>query len=266
MNTGADPAGPGPAICAHRGGSEQAAPGTYDAYRAALELGADFAEFDVRQTRDQVLVGFHPARAGRARAGQARAGWARAGWARTDLARGARPVAALTYRELCRAAGYEVPLVSELASLLAGRAGAHVDLKESGCAARAVAQVLTALDPARVIVTTRDPAVARRLSPAVPVGLTIGGDAAQTALFAARLVARPWLSRLDDVTAASASWAAVHHRTATPALLRRARGRGLKVMIWTVNGDAALRRWLSGRGADMVVTDQPARAIALRGR
>src|ERR1700733_11863472 len=130
MSISADQGRRAPATSAHRGGSELAAAGTYAAYRAALELGADFAEFDVRHTRDQVLVGFHPARAGRARAGQARAGWARAGWARTDLARGARPVAALTYRELCRAAGYEVPLVSELASLLAGRAGAHVDLKE----------------------------------------------------------------------------------------------------------------------------------------
>jgi glycerophosphoryl diester phosphodiesterase len=193
----------------------------------------------VRQTRDHVLVGFHPASAGRL-------------------------VTSLTYVELCQAAGYEVPRVSELARLLAGRAGAHVDLKEAGSATAAVTAVLAALDPADVVVTTRDPVVAGALSRTAPVGLTIGGEAGPTARFTAQRVFRPGLSRLDAVTACGASWAVVHYRIATPGLLRQARERGLQVMIWTVNGDRALHRWLSGPAADVVVTDQPARALGLR--
>ena len=239
MSISADQGRRAPAIFAHRGGSELAAAGTYAAYRAALELGADFAEFDVRQTRDRVLVGFHPASAG-------------------------RPVTGLTYAQLCQAAGYEVPRISELARLLAGRAGAHVDLKEAGCATAAVTLVLASLDRADVIVTTRDPALARTLGNVAPVGLTVGGEAAQTARFAARRAVRPGLSRLDAVTAAGASWAVLQHRIATPALLGAARDRGLRIMVWTVNGDRELRSWLSGPAADVVVTDRPARALGLR--
>src|SRR5580692_12642938 len=43
--------GRGPAISAHRGGSEHGPGGTYEAYRNALAIGADYVEFDVRQTR-----------------------------------------------------------------------------------------------------------------------------------------------------------------------------------------------------------------------
>jgi len=230
------------AISAHRGGGEQAAPGTYAAYRSAVALGADAAEFDVRRTRDGELVACHPARAGRP----------------------ARPVAELDYAGLCRAAGYEVPKVGELARLLAGHAAAHVDLKEAGCAADAIGAVLAWLEPGVVLATTRDVAVARRLAPLVPVALTIGGDSAQRARFTARRLARPGWSPLDAASECGAAWVAVHYRSATPALLAGARRRGLKVAVWTVNGGAALRRWLHEAGTDLVVTDEPARAIRLR--
>ena len=45
-------------IC-HRGASEFAHENTLEAYRAALELGADGNEIDIRRTRDGVLVCFH---------------------------------------------------------------------------------------------------------------------------------------------------------------------------------------------------------------
>jgi glycerophosphoryl diester phosphodiesterase len=115
-----------------------------------------------------------------------------------------------------------------------------------------------------VVATTRDVVAARTLSRLVPDGLTIGGDAVQGARFALRRATRPGaISRLDAVSAADASWAVLHYKIATPGLLARARERGLKVMVWTVN-DAELDRWLPAGQADIVVTDQPARAVRLR--
>jgi hypothetical protein len=49
----------GVAILCHRGASEFAHENTLEAYRAALELGADGNEIDIRATRDGVLVCFH---------------------------------------------------------------------------------------------------------------------------------------------------------------------------------------------------------------
>jgi glycerophosphoryl diester phosphodiesterase len=235
-----------PAISAHRGGGEMAPAATYEAYQSALETGAEYVEFDVRRTSDATLVACH----------HARAGWGRA-------------VTAVSYARLCRLAGHEVPRVTELMRLLAGRAVGHLDLKETGCAAAIVGEALEVLGPAGVIVTTGDGAMAamlKRRFPAVPVGLTIGGDLAETARFTARRVRTRGLSRLDRVVAGLADWAVVHHRLARTGVLAECRIRGIKTMVWTVNRDRELARWLASPYVDVLVTDRPARAIALRGR
>src|SRR5947209_1524179 len=46
-------------IICHRGASEHAHENTLEAFRASFELGADGNEFDIRKTKDGVLVVFH---------------------------------------------------------------------------------------------------------------------------------------------------------------------------------------------------------------
>jgi glycerophosphoryl diester phosphodiesterase len=153
--------------------------------------------------------------------------------------------------------------------LLAGRAVGHVDLKETSCADVIVRHTVEALGPAGVIVTTGEGAVAavlKRRFPAVPVGLTIGGDVAETAAFTVRRLRARGLSRLDRVVASRADVAVVYHRLARTGVLAECRRRGIKTMVWTVNGDQALTGWLASPNVDVLVTDRPARAIALRRR
>jgi glycerophosphoryl diester phosphodiesterase len=250
--------GRAPAISAHRGGREYAPEGTFEAYRSALETGAAYLEFDVRRTADGELVAFHGARLGY---------------------RG-RTVAALSHAELCRLAGYRVPAAGDILQLLAGRAAAHIDLKEPDCAAAMVSQALRLLEPAQMIVTTGDLAAARELSrryPAVPVGVTVGGNLAETTRYVLRSARRrgvAWpdrglagylVSRLEEVAAAKASWAVIHEPLARTGLLTECRERGLKTMVWTVNRDAALTRWLACPDVDILVSDRPGRAAALAG-
>jgi glycerophosphoryl diester phosphodiesterase len=237
---------PRPAISAHRGGSEDAPPGTYDAYRGALAIGADFLEFDVRRTADGQLVAFHD----------------------QNLGPG-RPVRAVTYADLCRLAGYEVPTVAGVIRLLADRGSAHVDLKDRDCIAAVAEEALSVLEPARIVVTTGDEAAIRELRrrfPAVPCGLTIGGDLAQTARYLAERARGRVRSRVDAVAAVKANWAVVQERLADAGALAECRSRGLKTMVWTVNDDTALARWLSSSDVDVLVTDRPRRATELRSR
>jgi glycerophosphoryl diester phosphodiesterase len=239
---------PRPAISAHRGGSEGAPPGTYDAYRTALAIGADWLEFDVRRTADDQLIAFHDSEAGRG-----------------------RPVRSMTYADLCRLVSYEVPTVAGVLRLLANAdgAGAHIDLKEPDCLVAVARAALGALEPTSIIVTTGDDAAIRELRrrfPAVPAGLTIGGDLARTMhhlTWRARARAR---SRVDPVTSAHADWAIVQERLARTGVLAECRQRGLRTMVWTVNDDAALSRWLSDPNVDVLVTDRPRRAAQLRAR
>ena len=240
-------AGPSaPAISAHRGGVELAAGGSLAAYRSALAAGAEYAEFDVRRTSDGTLVACHDARAS-----------------------GGRAVSRTGYRRLCELAGHEVPRVADLLPLLAGRAVGHLDLKETAGAAVIVAEAADLVGPAGLVVTTGDAAVAAALKhrfPAVPVGVTIGGDAAEALRFAGRRVQGRRVSRLDPVEAGLADWAVVHHRLARTGILARCRARGIKTMVWTVNSDQALASWLANEDVDVLVTDRPVRALALRDR
>jgi glycerophosphoryl diester phosphodiesterase len=244
---GADRAVRAPRISAHRGGSENARPGSYAAYRGALAAGADYLEFDVRVTAGSELVAYHDPRL-----------------------RSGRPVAASSYAELCRAAGYEVPTTSEILRLLADQAGtrmagAHIDLKDAAAGPRVIAQALALLDPARVIVTSRDPAAVQAVKshhPEVAAGLAIGGDAAESLRYAARWL-RParWAAA---VAAAGADWAAVQQRLARIGVLADCHRLGLRTIVWTVSEDAGLRRWLASPAVDVIVTDRPGRAAALR--
>jgi glycerophosphoryl diester phosphodiesterase len=234
------------AISAHRGGGEIAPQGTYWAYQSALASGADYLEFDVRRTADGELVAFHPARVGRG-----------------------RRVGALSYAALCRLAGYEVPTTSGVLRLLAGRAAAHIDLKERDCLAAIVPQALSVLAPEDIIVTTGDEdaiSELRQRHPAVPAGLTIGGDLAPTAGLLAWRAPRLVCSRIDAVVAARAEWAVMHERLARIGAPAECRRRGLATMVWTVNDDMALARWLDCADVDVLVTDRPRRAADLRGR
>jgi glycerophosphoryl diester phosphodiesterase len=247
------------AISAHRGGSETAPEGTYDAYQAAIEAGADYLEFDVRRTADGELVAFHPARLRPARAGRDRGGGDRGGRSRA--------VSALSYAELCRAAGSDVPTTGGVLSLLAGQAGAHIDLKEPDCLAVIVSQARSVLTPERIVVTTRDQSAVAELGrrwPAVQAGLTIGGSLADTARYLAQRARLPVRGPVDAVVAAGAGWAVVNERLARAGALVECRRRGLATMVWTVNDDAALARWLGCPDVDVVVTDRPRRAAALR--
>jgi glycerophosphoryl diester phosphodiesterase len=233
-----------PRISAHRGGSEAAPGETYEAYRHALAVGADFIELDIRRTRDGTLVACHQEVFGRGPA-----------------------VWQLTYEELCRAAGHEVPQVRPVLRLLAGHAGAHLDLKQADCALAAVREALEVLGPAGAFATTRDQALASALTaqqPGLPVGLTIGGDLAQTWRFSLLRVRNPRLAWLDCVTAAHADVAAIHRRLARAGVAARCHAHGITTVIWTVTGRRALAHWLSRPYADIVVTDRPSLAVDLR--
>jgi glycerophosphoryl diester phosphodiesterase len=235
---------PPTAISAHRGGSDSAPPGTYEAYRGALAIGADLLEFDVRRTADGQLVAFHDQRAGPG-----------------------RPVRTLNYAELCALAGYEVPTVVGVIRLLADRGSAHIDLKERDCLAAVAMEALSVLEPARMIVTTGDADAImelRRRFPAVPCGLTIGGDLGQTARYLAERVRGRVRSRVDAVFAVKADWAVMHERLAEAGALAECRRRGLATMVWTVNDDTDLARWVSRSDVDVLVTDRPRRALELR--
>ena len=239
-----------PLEVAHRGASAVAPENTFAAFDAALELGADGIEFDVRLTRDGRLVVIHD----------------------PTLERTARPrggtVAGASLRALRgldaggwfdpRFAGEPIPLLDDVLGRYAGRAPMYVDLKQpapDGRAERELVRLLrrhafrgTRVDAVRL--QSFSSASLRRLAAAVPgyERLQLFGRFNDTDAVCAEL---PTVSEYATGVGPS--------RLATNAtLVDAAKALGLSVHPHTVN-EAEEMRAFAALGVDTIFTDAPGR-------
>jgi glycerophosphoryl diester phosphodiesterase len=231
-------------ISAHAGPSAGAKSRTIDTYRQAVAAEADYVELDIRRTADQELVAFHD-----------------------PCTSDGRPLSTVGYAQLCDLAGYEVPKVTDVLAAIAGRAKGHLDLKETGDEDTLVRLTLDILGPGEFIMTSpEDASVAAIRSrfadlEEVPVALSLGGGIKGSSRRARIGELRP----LPRLRACGANWVAIDHRLAISGIVRRCRRQHVKVMLWTVNHEREIRYWLSRPRIDILVTDRPALAIAIRG-
>ena len=225
-------------ISAHAGAEST----TMETYRQAVAAKADYVELDIRRTADKELVAFHD-----------------------PCTSQGRPLSTVGYAQLCDLAGYEVPKVTDVLAAIAGHAKGHLDLKETGAEDANVRLALDILGPGEFIITSpEDASVAAIRSrfpdvEEVPLALSLG----RSAWLPARIgELRPW----PRVRACGANWVAIDHRLAITGIARRCREQHVGVMVWTVNHESEMRYWLTGRRIDILITDRPALAVAIRGR
>jgi glycerophosphoryl diester phosphodiesterase len=232
------------AISAHRGGREDAPSASYEAYRSALETGAEYVEFDIRRTADEELVVYH-----------------NAGIAGGDA------LADISYSRLCKLAGYEVPRVADIMHLIAGKAIGHLDLKELGGECAIIEQAIEVLGLGNFVATTLEDASVAAIKdrfPNVPVALSLGRDLSETPWLMRPSARRHDLYPLSRIRVCGADWTAIHRRLALAGVLRQCHQHGIRTMIWTVNSDRMIAHWLADPRVDVVVTDRPRHAVALR--
>jgi glycerophosphoryl diester phosphodiesterase len=238
------------AISAHWGGSYHPLD-TYETYHRAAGSGADYVEIDIRRTRDGVLVAHHDEHCG-------------------QPGRGVGPgrgVADLRYDEMCELLGYPVPRLTEVMDLLAGRVAGHLDLKATGYEVQAVELALEAFGPSRFVVTTLEDLSVARIHgkfPGVLTALSLGrelGVLPTPGRIATRLSEVFPVRRLR---ACGAHWAALDYRLAHAGVLGRCAAQGIGTMLWTVDRDRPLTRFLADPRVSVVITNRPRRALALR--
>jgi glycerophosphoryl diester phosphodiesterase len=218
--------------------------GTIESYAHALKTGAEYVEFDIRRTVDGELAAFHDART---RQGEALAG--------------------ISYARLCEVAGYEVPRVADVMALIAGKAIGHLDLKDTGGEERVVEMALDLLGPGRFVVTTledKSVAAVKTRFPEVPAALSLGRDLAEVPRSRWAATRFGELRPMRRLRACRADWVAVNRRLAGAGVLAQCHSAGLKAMVWTVDEDAGLRRWLTDPRVTVLITNRPADAVALR--
>ena len=221
-------------VIAHRGAWGPAAPGapvenTLEAFEAAITLGADMIELDVRRTRDRHLIVFHDARV------------------KTI------PTGSLRY-EAVRAKGTRArpPLLSEVLALTRDRISLNLEVKEAGYVEETIA-LLRPFGLERCLLSSfLDEVVveAKALAPELRTGLLVA-----TGLRRA-LTTRLPASRADCLV--------LHRRLADAAALASAAAAGIPCVIWTVNAPRAMDRYLGHDAVEGIITDRPALALERR--
>jgi glycerophosphoryl diester phosphodiesterase len=218
--------------------------GTIEVYANALETGAEYVEFDIRRTADGELAAFHDARTSQGDA-----------------------LAVISYSRLCEQAGYPVPRVAEVMAAIAGKATGHLDLKDTGGEDKVVEMALDILGPGNFVVTTlEDQSVAaiKARFPSVPVALSLGRDLDEVPRSRRAATRLSELRPMRRLRACRADWVAVHRRLAAAGVLAQCHRAGIKAMVWTVDEDAEMRRWLADQRVTVLITNRPADAVALR--
>jgi glycerophosphoryl diester phosphodiesterase len=219
--------------------------GTIEAFASALETGAEYVEFDIRRTADGELAAFHDART-----------------------RQGELLADTSYARLCELAGYEVPRVADVMALIAGKSIGHLDLKDIGGEEKVVGMAMDILGPGNFVVTTlEDESVAavKERFPGVPAALSLGRDLAEISTFRRPVTRWREIRPMHRLRACRADWAAVNHKLARAGVLRQCHRAGIKTMIWTVDEDQEMRRWLADPRVTVLITNRPADAVAMRG-
>jgi len=235
-----------PMVIAHRGATRAAAPNSIAAFEAAIQLGVDAVELDVRLTADGVPVVHHDA-----------------------TARGT-PVARLSHQQLCLRRG-SVPTLAEAVEVCAGRVGLDVEIKATGHERQVVEAALARVSRDDLMITSFiDSALAavKQIDPGLPCGLLIGPT---------RLRSRPQRFAFEWMWGCGADFIAAHQLLAPPrrvrasrivrrdtGLLPRAARAGVALVVWTVNRPDRLRRYLSDPRVAAVVTDIPEIALQIR--
>ncbi len=214
-----------------------------DRYRAAIALGVDFVEFDLRRTRDGATIVCHD-----------------------ECTVSGRPIREIAFRELTEELGGEALTYEELLDIAGGRVGLHLDLKEDGYEGEVVDAALARCELERFVVTSGDAAVKtiKERYPGVAAGLSLGDEL---------VGAPPWVKlrvRLgeafprDRLERCGADFVAVHWQLADFNVLRYCARHGMQAWVWTVDDEAAIARYLADPRVTAVITNRPEVALRLR--
>jgi glycerophosphoryl diester phosphodiesterase len=236
-----------PLVIAHRGASREAPENTPAAFEAAIALGADAVELDVRRTGDGVLVVHH------------------------NASRRGMPLTLLTYSALVRLSRHEPPRFETVLDLCAGRTAVDIEVKEAGYEAEVLEAASRRFPRDRLLYTSFEESVIttiKHLDPDARCGLLLGPGRLRSRT--QRYEGLPF----DLAERCGADLLAVHQWLAPPrgrsqpvagaGLLAEAEARGFPIMVWTVDGPQRLRAYLADGRVAGIITDLPGLAVETR--
>jgi len=229
-------------IIAHRGSAHEAHQNTLDAFAAAINLGADRIETDVRRTRDGVLVLHHDPGPPGVKLSEVDS---------TDLP------------ALSDKIGYTIPTFADTLTLYGNKILWDIELKEAGYEDQVIAEVGEYLTPDRYVLTSFVDSVVRTIRlqhPQLETGLILGDEDPRNWLITRLRELYP----MGRAARTGSSVLVVNYGFLRFGFMRNVRNFRGKLWLWTVNGDANLRRMFRTPGVHGIVTDDVRRATEIR--
>jgi glycerophosphoryl diester phosphodiesterase len=215
-------------VAAHRGAHRAASENSVAAVERAIELGADMVEFDVRRSRDGILI------------------------ARHDAEVDGTPVHSLAFDDLSGLLGTAPARVEDILSAGSGRVWFDIELKEAGYEDEVLDLAQATLLQGTFFLTSFLPEALLTLqgSDAVTGLLHEGACPAQTVASKVRACgADIFLPRVEDTNGD---------------VIEAAAKEAIPVILWTVNDPAEMQHSLFDGRIAGIITDDPSTALAIR--
>jgi len=245
-----------PVNFAHRGDSTRAPENTLDAFRGAVEAGADGLELDVHLTADGHVVVIHDATVDRTTGGSGAVAGATLDALRgMDAGHGFSPDAGRTYPY--RGRGLGVPTLAEVLEEFPDVV-VNIDIKEiQRGEEEAVLEVLrNAGAEGRALVVSQHHGVVRRLRELSGGCVATGASRWEIGVFCLLSVLRLEGLLSPDYAALQVPVDYRGKTLVTRRFVEAAHARGVRVDAWTINDPAEMHRLLD-LGVDVVMTDLP---------
>jgi glycerophosphoryl diester phosphodiesterase len=228
-------------IMAHRGASAMAPENTIAAVRAAIAAGAHWVEIDVQETVDGEIVVIHD----------------------SDLKKIAGQPIKIAESTLAELQSYDIgswfdpgfsdqriPTLQQILELCKDRIGVNIELKYYGGERRLEESVAEITEAAgmqnQVLVMSLSYSGIQRMRELRP-GWTLG------------LLSSVAVGKLIEL---DIDFLALNARSASAARIRKTQDRAKRLMVWTVNDAPGMSSMIS-RGADVIITDEPALALSV---
>lgn len=229
-------------IIAHRGASAYAKENTLESFGKAIDIGADMIEFDVRRTKDHVLIALHD-----------------------ELLEG-MPIKELTFQEILKIArnkGYRPATFEEVLQYTTAKVKLDVELKEEGYEQEVLELLTRYFKKDQFVMTSFYDSCLSRIKendPNIQVGLILGISKPKNPIHTRFSEFFP----LGRCRRAKADFLVPHWRLLRLGFLERVKRENKPVFVWTVNDQEMIWKWLQEERIDGIITDRPDLALSLR--
>jgi glycerophosphoryl diester phosphodiesterase len=221
----------------HRAGEWQGESNLTNVVREAVHRGVTYIEFDVRRTRDGILVVWHD----------------------EVLPSGMR-LSEATWDQYVSEVGGLAHSVREVIFAGKGRVKLHVDLKEMGYERELLDLLLSETEANSFVITTLESKSIREikhLHPEVRCGLSLGRDLGGSNPFRFLWVRLGELFPGIRVARCRADFLAVNQHLARVSVLRYCNRHGIPAWVWTVDDVGRMAKFMMCPNVEVVVTNRP---------